>query len=57
VVLAQESALGVAGLGDAQRVAAVPAGVDETAELLILSADDEEGLVEDVVLLPVTGLG
>ena len=33
VVLAEEAALGVPGLGDAQRVSAVPAGVDEAAKL------------------------
>ncbi len=57
VVLAEEPTFGVAGLGDAQRVAAVPAGVDETTEDVVFSPDDEEGLVEDLVFLPVAGFG
>ena len=57
VVLAQESALGVAGAALADRIAAVPAGVDEAAQLLVLAPHDEEGLVVDLVFLPVADLG
>ena len=41
----------------AQHVAAVATGVDEAAQLAVLAPDDDVGLVEDLVLLPVPGLG
>ena len=56
VVLAQETTLRVPSLVDAQCVPAVSAGVDEAAKLRVLASDDDEGLVLNVVLLPVAGL-
>ena len=57
VVLTQEASLDVPSSSAAQSVSAMPAGVDETAQLVILAANDDEGLVEDLILLPVTDFG
>lgn len=57
MVLTQEAALGVSPGFAAQHVAAVPAGIDKCAKPLVLAAHDDVGLVEDLVLLPIAGLG
>jgi hypothetical protein len=56
VVLAEKATLCVPGFVDAQRVSAVPAGIDESAEFVVFPSDDDERLVLDVVFLPVAGL-
>ncbi len=58
MVLAQEAALGVAGATLAEGIAAMPAGVDEAAQLLVLAPPhDQEGLVVELVFHPVADLG
>ncbi len=57
VVGAHEPRPRVAAGFPAQCVAAMATGVDEAVQLAVLAVDDEEGLVEDAVLLPVTGFG
>ena len=56
MVLAQESPFGITG-ALAQHVAAMPAGIDEAAQLFVLAPHDDEGLIEDLIHLPVPDLG